>query len=174
MKQVINFLLPENKETEKVNQIRKKYDPAYEEIWPHLTLVYPFQKINEEEIHNRIKKIIRNFKPFNVSFKNLEKSAKGNYLYLLPKKGKKKILKLHKKLHTGPLENHSNPDMPEYIPHITVGVFDTEQELDEAINSLKRKKPKFEFFLDRLHLLEINEKGSINKGEEFFLGEKNE
>lgn len=174
MKYVINFLLPENKETEKLNSIRKKYDPSYREIWPHMTLVYPFGKVDGSEIREHINKVIKNFEPFEVSFKKTGKSAKENYLYLLVNKGKKKILKLHEKLHTGPLKNHHNPEMPNYIPHITLGVFDSKEDINEAIKSLQKKKLNFRFFFDRIHLMEFDDNNSLNKIEEFYLGGKDE
>lgn len=169
MKQVINFILPEDIQTEEINKIRKKYDPGFDKIKPHLTLVYPFNSTNSDSVREHIKKVLKNFKSFEISFKGFEKSKQGNYLYLLVKKGRNKIFNLYKTLHTGVLKGCKNSDMPEYIPHITLGVFNTQEKLNRVINYLEDNfKKEFNFLVDRISLLTLDS-DKITKKEEFKL-----
>ena len=60
----------------KINSIRKKYDPFYKQIKPHLTLVYYF---NKKPAIERINNIIKNVSSFKVRLNKIRASSKGNY-----------------------------------------------------------------------------------------------
>jgi len=164
MKQVINIII-ENKE---IDRIRKKYDKNYGKIKSHISLVYPFE-VDDGELREHINNIINNFGKFEIILRGFEKSAKEYYLYLLIDKGNEKIIELYKKFNSGILSGFKNKDMPVYIPHVTLGVFNSEEEINKAVQELEKQKIKIKFFVDKINLLTLNGDFSINKQEDFQL-----
>ena len=166
MKQVLKIFLDKN---EKIEKIRKKYVPNYEKFEPHITLVYPFEFEEQDKLKEHISESLKDFKPFEISLKGLQKSAKGYYLYLLVNKGKEKIVSLHEKLNGGILDNFRNPDMPEYIAHLSIGVFESEDEREKAIDEISKMNIKFEARINSIQRLTINEDHSLKSKEDFYL-----
>ena len=163
MKQAIAILLKKDKQIEK---IRKNYIPNYKKFKPHITLVYPFEIKNKKQLNEHIQKSVK-IKQFKLSLEKLKKSAKEYYLYLLVKKGKKKIVKLYKKLNSGILKGFKNKDMPKFIPHITIGIFKTKKEIDKAIKEIK--DVKFETKIEHINLLNLDKNNKIKSIKKFRL-----
>ena len=76
---------------------------------------------------------------------------------------------MHKKLNSGILNNFRNPDMPEYIAHLSIGIFKSEEEREIAIKEISKIDINFEAKIDSIQLLTIDEKGSIKCKEDFYL-----
>ena len=165
MKQVINLLLDIG---EDIMIIKEKSD-SYNKIKPHLTLVYPFEVSNQEKLKEHINNSIKEIKPFKLVLNGLQKSAKEYYLYLLVDEGKKEIIKLYKNLNSGILSEFKNKDMPTYIPHLTLDVFKTEEEINKAIKDIEEKDLRFEVIVKSIQLLTLNNDLTINKKEDFKL-----
>ena len=165
MKQAIVILLKPIKE---IQQIRKKYDPGYKKFKPHITLAFPFKNINQKELQLHIKNSLTGVKSFNLELKGIRKSPKEYYLYLLIKTGKGKILKIHKSLYSELLTKQLRKNIP-YIPHITLGVFGTKKQINEAINEIKKEKINFKTKIKAIKLLTLNKDDSIKKTRSFKL-----
>lgn len=165
MKQVLTIFL---KKYEKIEQIRQKYVPNYEKFEPHITLVYPFEFENQDKLKEHISKALKNFKPFDISLKGLQKSVKEYYLYLLLNKGKEKIISLHEKLSSGILNNFRNTDMPKYIAHLSIGIFESEKQREKAIEEISKMNINFEIKIDSIQLLTIDENHSLKFKEDFY------
>jgi len=166
MKQVLTIFLEKN---EKIEQIRKRYVLNYEKFEPHITLVYPFEFKNQDKLKEHISESLIDFEPFIISLGGLQKSTKGYYLYILIDKGKEKIVSLHKKLNGGILDNFRNPDMPKYIAHLSIGVFESEDEREKAIDEVSKMNIKFETKINSIQLLTIGEDHSPKSKEDFYL-----
>ena len=166
MKQVLTIFL---KKDEKIEEIRKKYVQNYEKFEPHITLVYPFEFEEQDKLKEYISESLKNFEPFEISLKGLQKSAIGYYLYLLVDKGKEKIVSLHEKLNGGILNNFRNPDMPKYIAHLSIGVFESEEAQEKAIDEISKMNVIFETKINSIQLLTIGEDHSLKSKEEFYL-----
>lgn len=166
MKQVLTIFLEKD---EKIGRIRKKYVPNYEKFESHITLVYPFEFENQDKLKEHIFESIKDFEPFEISLEGLQKSAKGYYLYLLVNKGKEKIVSLHEKLNGGILNNFRNSDMPKYIAHLSIGVFETDARRENAINEISKMNVKFETLIKSIQLLTIDEDHSLKSKEDFLL-----
>jgi 2'-5' RNA ligase len=153
----------------KVEKIRKKYVKDYKKFKPHISLVYTFEVNNQEELKTHIKNSIKNIKPFELTLQGLRKSAKDYYLYLLVKKGRKQITQLYKNLNSGILKNFKNKDMPVYIPHISLGVFNSKKEIDESIKKIRKENPRIEMKASFVQLLTLNKDNSIKLVKRFKL-----
>ncbi|HOI18657.1 MAG TPA: 2'-5' RNA ligase family protein [Candidatus Woesearchaeota archaeon] len=166
MKQVLTIFLDKD---EKIDNIRKKYVPNYEKFEPHITLVYPFEFEDQDKLKEHISELLKDFEPFEISLEGLQKSEKGFYLYLLVNKGKEKIVSLHEKLNGGILDDFRNPDMPKYIAHLSICVFENEEQREKAIDEISKINIKFEMKINSIQLLTIDENHSLKSKEEFYL-----
>lgn len=164
MKQVLTIFLQKN---EKIEQIRKKYFPNYEKFEPHITLVYPFEFEKQNKLKEHIFESLKYFKPFEISLKGLQKSAKGYYLYLFVNRGKEKIVSSHEKLNRGILNNFRNPDMPKYIAHLSIGVFESKEAQERAISEISKMNVIFETKINSIQLLTICEDYSLRSKKDF-------
>jgi len=146
-KQAIVFFV----ENSFVDNIRSKYDKR--PIKPHLTLVYPFT--TKKNKISRIKKFIKNQESFDVIFGGFSKSKKEYYLYFDILKNKRKILGLHKRLYKILGMSFNNPDMPKYIPHISLGIFNSEREINKAKQKLESENHLVNHHLDKISVLTL-------------------
>jgi len=166
MKQSIVILLPENK---KIRRIRERYDPNYKKFKLHISVVFPFQNVPKKQLYEHIRKSLKKIKPFKLTLKGLKKSAKEYYLYLLINKGKDELKEAYKNLHSKLLAKFKNKDMPSYIPHITLGVFKTKKEIDNAIKKIKNKNPVLKTKVNAISLLTLDKSYKIKSIKKFKL-----
>jgi len=164
MKQAIVIFIKKNKD---IDRIRKKYDPYYKKFKSHITLAFPFENISQKELYNHIKKSLYGINSFKMTLQGVRKSPKEYYLYLLVKKGKKEILKIHKRFYLRLLTKYLRKDIP-YIPHITLGIFKTKKEIDSALRELKDKKLKIKATVDSVYLINLNKDSSLKSYKQFW------
>ena len=145
---------------EKIDELRKKYDPAVNNIAPHITLVFPFESnIDGTSLREHIEKNVKGIKPFKVELQGISGENK-NYLFLNVIKGKEKLTELHNKLYTGILEEFK----PEFLntikfkPHLTVGKLDNDEEFVKAIEDTEDFNEVFKIMVERITVEIIGEK----------------
>jgi len=134
-----------------VNLIRKRFDKR--PIKTHLTLVYPFQPKNI--IIKKLQKFLKSQSSFEISFEGFGKSKKDYYLYFLVNKNKDKLLRLHKELYKLLGLKFNNFDMLKYIPHISLGIFDSKEAIDKELKKLNKKDYKFNYLIDEVSLVTL-------------------
>lgn len=166
MKQALVLLLEKD---ERVEAIRRTYDPRYPNLEPHLTLVYPFEAKDREVLHRHVLNALRGFRPFGLSLRGFQPSAHDNYLYLLVEKGQKTVMKLHEKLNGGLLKGCYNPDMPRYLPHVTVGIFSSRNALLAALQNLEQHPFVWNTTIYQVHLLTLTDDNALVKQSAFSL-----
>jgi len=172
--------------TEKIEVFRKKYDPTFELIRAHLTILFPIpQKISKQTLSEHIHEVLTNWKPFEIEIEGFTKSW-DHWLFLILKKGCEKIIKLHDDLYIGILAPFLRSDI-EFIPHIGLGQFIKESEVyslksptnvaldekkyDSALKEAKNLNLSYKSKADKLVLVEINDKFTLTKNiKEFDLG----
>lgn len=145
------LIFPKFDNIELIKNIRKKYDPLYSLIMPHITLVFPFSdNISNQELNSKLSKLLENFKPFEVIFKGTSIS-KDKYIFLNQIKGNDEIIKLHDLIYYNILPTHLNSKI-EYIPHITLG------RLNNNSNEFLEEFPyKFKTKIDKICIEQIGE-----------------
>lgn len=141
-----------NKEIE---DILKKYHPGHRLWSPHITLTYPFNISDQKSLAIYLGDVTKKLSRFKITLKGYQKSTNEYYLYLLVNKNKTKIMRLHKSLNSGILSGFENKSMPVYIPHISLGVFNSKKEIDEAIKQLKTQKLSIDFLVDKISLVTV-------------------
>jgi len=109
-------------ETDRINKIRQRYDPTYNLVSPHLTVIFPVpSSVGKKRIINHIDTVLKNWRPFQIHFGGLKKSW-DHWLFLTLKNGESEIKRLSKELYSGFLSEYYRDDL-EFIPHIGIGLF---------------------------------------------------
>ncbi len=123
---------------EKIQGIRKKYDPTFRLINPHITLVFPTPNIvNEPQLIKHIREVLGSWRIFNIHLSGFRKSW-DNWLFLNVAEGASEISKLHAELYTGMLRPFLREDIP-FTPHVSLGLFTI-----DAYNLKDPKQAKFD------------------------------
>ncbi|SFF73454.1 2'-5' RNA ligase [Halobacillus alkaliphilus] len=164
-------VFPSKKVQDVANSYRKRYDPHYALIPPHITLKEPFDA-EEDEIEEKIipelKQIAKNTEPFSYGiYKVSSFSPVTNTIYLKVEPSEE-IFDLNEKLHTGSL-----PDKKDFkfVPHITIAQKLSDDEFFDVYGSLSMNKFDIQDNIGRFQLLYQLENGAWSVYETFRLGE---
>jgi len=161
-------IYPKLEDDSKIQVIRKKYDPYYQLINPHLTIVFPFSSIEKKEIEDHISKTINQFGKFDLRLNGLTRSF-DNWLFLTMKEGNQKIIELHDKLYTGILKKELKEDI-KFIPHIGLGLFKNDKEYNKAIDEAKILNLDYRCTVKSIHLINLkNDLSKIEWSKEYIL-----
>ncbi|WP_044749012.1 YjcG family protein [Bacillus alveayuensis] len=163
-------IFPSKKLQDIANSYRKRYDPHYALVPPHLTLKAAFEA-NEDQINDiihELRKIAKQVKPFTLSVYKFSSFAPVNNVIYLKVDPVPELIQLHELMHNGVLEGK-----PEYafVPHITIGQQMSNDEHSDVLGRLKMLDIKHEEQVDRFHILYQLENGSWTVYETFLLGE---
>lgn len=164
-------IFPTKKLQDLANSYRKRYDPHYALIPPHLTLKNAFTA-TEEEVKNlasQLRDIAKNFEPFQLkAYKYSSFQPVNNVIYL----------KVEPTAELEGLQADINDkldiDQSEYafVPHITIGQKLSNDEHSDVFGSLKMHSVNHEELVDRFHLLYQLDNGSWTVYETFRLGKE--
>ncbi|PEM32748.1 2'-5' RNA ligase [Bacillus wiedmannii] len=141
-----------------IENIRKKHDPLFGLIPPHITVVFPFESsISNDELKLHILKLSKGIQEIEIEFAN-QISGEGEYLFLRVEKGQKQIEELHDLLYTGALLQFLKEDIP-YIPHVTVGRKERTGLAAEVAKDIHNFPEKLQCIVDRVSVERIGENG---------------
>jgi 2'-5' RNA ligase len=149
-----------NREFAIIDNIRNAYDPLVDLFQPHITLVFPFESgYGLEELKEHMKNVLEGVKTFNLVMNHIvPNQAGGNYLFLTVTEGTDEIKRIHDRLYAGILESYYKKELP-YMPHLTVGCIDEENEYDKAINATKEISDLFTTIVDKILIEKIGSNG---------------
>ncbi len=159
-----------NIDTRHINQLRKKYDPQFELIEPHITLMFPVaESIGEEDLVHHLENVLSNRQSFPIHLQGYQISS-DDYLFLLIREGSANIIRLHDEVYTGILADYWRKDIP-FIPHLTLGVLNqTSTNHGRALEEAQQLDMNHHCVLDKLHLVKGNdERSKIVWSKEFLL-----
>ncbi|MCX7883805.1 MAG: 2'-5' RNA ligase family protein [Caloramator sp.] len=102
------MVFPKFENGEIIDKLRKKYDPLYTHVKPHITIVFPFESnIPSDDLKEHIQNSLYGISSFEIVLKGIEPvNSFRKFLFLNIEKGGNYIIELHKRLYTGILENH--------------------------------------------------------------------
>ncbi len=152
------MIFPEFKNIDVINYIRKKYDPLADLVFPHITLVFPFDsELTNEELKLHLIKSLSNIKPFKVELEGFskQKNMYGNYLFLNVVQGMDEIKNIHDNLYKDKLKQFDAGN--DYVPHMTVGKVSSKELLEEAFNDVNKCKDKFSAVINMVSVEMIGE-----------------
>ena len=117
------LIFPKFNNMDIIDDIRNKYDRLANLVKPHITLAFPFKdKMSNEELIDKLSILLKNYSPFEVTFKGVSLSD-DNYILLNCIKGNSILVDLHNEIYEKLIPNHFKKSI-NYIPHITLGQAD--------------------------------------------------
>ncbi|MCA0969558.1 YjcG family protein [Halobacillus litoralis] len=163
-------IFPSKKVQDEANSYRKRYDPHYALIPPHITMKEAFEA-DENEIETKIipelRKIANETAPFSFGvYKVSSFSPVTNTIYLKVEPSDE-IFELNDKLHSETLPGEKDFA---FVPHITIAQKLSDEEFSDVFGSLSMLKFDLQDDVDRFQLLYQLENGAWSVYETFRLG----
>ncbi|MGF9966008.1 2'-5' RNA ligase family protein [Bacillus rhizoplanae] len=150
------LLFLSNNNLEEIEAIRRKHDPLFGLISPHITLVFPFvSEVPNECLKKHIEIIIGSMNSFHITLNSVVTNSE-EYLFLLIEEGKESIIELHNKLYTDFLQPFLRKEIP-YIPHVTVGRKGDKEQAFHIIKNLHPLRDTMRFTIDKITVERIGE-----------------
>jgi 2'-5' RNA ligase len=143
-----------------IQAIRARHDVEnHKLIRPHFTFVFPCSGIDRDNLSNHVENSLAevNSFPFKIGSTNVNHDISGDRwnLFMVPDEGYEKIVKIHDTLYTGVLSDRLRRDIP-YIPHLTIGVFEKEEECEKVSGELNRQKIVIEGWISNIDVISID------------------
>ncbi|QTM98714.1 hypothetical protein ERJ70_05020 [Sediminibacillus dalangtanensis] len=164
-------IFPEKKIQDTANSYRKRYDPHYALIPPHLTLKEPFEA-NEDDLKpivGELRKVAAETKPFPLQIHKVSSFSPVTNTIYLKVEPVDELLKLNERLHTGNLPQEKTYS---FVPHITIAQKLSHDEYSDVFGSLKMQSFDLEQTVDRFQLMYQLENGAWTVFETFTFGEE--
>ncbi|WP_018664533.1 2'-5' RNA ligase family protein [Heyndrickxia acidiproducens] len=162
-------IFPSKKLQDIVNSYRKRYDPLYALIPPHITLKSAFEASEQqaEELTVQLKKIAERYEPFLLEVtkvKSFEPVSNTIYFKVEPVPELEGLFVDFK--------NELPGDPPEYpfVPHITIGQKLSKEEHADIYRQLEMVGIEHEEVINRFHLIYELDNGIWTVYETFHLG----
>jgi len=144
-----------------IDTIREQYDPLASCVRPHITLVFPFDSnIETVELRDHLLCVLADVDSFEIILKGITPTNNfEKYLFLNIQKGRDEIIELHKRLYTGVLQNYYPEWLKgkDFLPHMTVGSFDSEDKYEAAINETRNIDDTFKTTVNGISVEIIDE-----------------
>lgn len=153
------------------NSYRKRYDPHYSLIPPHITLKAPFEASDDEAktLANKLEDIAKRFAPLHIHIPKFSSFHPVNNVIYFKVEPSIEITDLHEAIDAlgyGETTEYS------FVPHITLGQRLSDDEHSDVFGSLRMQKMNHDEYIDRFHLLYQLENGSWTVFETFRLGKE--
>ena len=164
-------IFPSKKLQDLANSYRKRYDPHYALITPHLTLKNSFDATEEEakEFAEKLRQIARNTNAFTLKTAKISSFQPVNNVIYFKVDPTEELTALHAEIN----QEFSEQNLEyAFVPHITIGQNLSNDEHSDVYGSLRMTKLNHEETVDRFHLLYQLENGSWTVYETFRLGKE--
>ena len=164
-------IFPSKPIQDEANSYRKRYDPKYALIPPHITLKESFQVDNEtiKELITELKHIANDTDPFTININKVSNFAPVTNTIYLKVEPIQELINLYTKMHDGKFSKDAEHT---FVPHITIGQKLSDGEYSDVHGSLQMKTVEFEDNVDRFQLLYQLENGSWTVFETFVFGKE--
>ncbi|WP_217585905.1 YjcG family protein [Lentibacillus saliphilus] len=151
------------------NALRKRYDPHYALITPHITLKEKFSADDDtiEALIPELDRIASKTAPFKIHINKVSTFAPVTNTVYMKVDPIKQLEDLHQKMHEEPFPQNVKY---QFVPHITVAQKLGEDEYSDVYGSLGMKHIAYEDVVDRFHLLYQLENGTWTVYETFQFG----
>lgn len=164
-------IFPSKPIQDEANGYRKRYDPHYALIPPHITLKEAFEADEQmiQELIPELKRIANETKPFTIKINKVSTFAPVTNTIYFKVEPNETLQALHDKMHEGkfPKERQYN-----FVPHITIAQKLVEDEHSDVFGSLRMKKIALEDTVDRFQLMYQLDNQSWTVYETFVFGKE--
>ncbi|WP_163972055.1 YjcG family protein [Oceanobacillus halotolerans] len=164
-------IFPSKPIQDEANSYRKRYDPHYELIPPHITLKEAFEATDEEisELITELKHIANETEPFKIKMNKVSTFAPVTNTIYLKVEPIPELEDLFTKMHQGKFPKNMEYN---FVPHITIAQKLNHDEYSDVFGSMKMKHFQLEDTIDRFQLLYQLENGSWTVYESFVFGKE--
>jgi 2'-5' RNA ligase len=133
-----------------IDMWRRVYRAYDSKITPHITIFYPFAALDVWDTNRRAAiDALRDIHAFEVKLRELGTFVRGeSVLWLRPENGKA-LMKIHIRMRQLFSKNMPSSSLS-YIPHLTIGFFDSVEELLEARKAVQKQLKPLQFKVDRI------------------------
>lgn len=162
-------IFPSKKLQDLANSYRKRYDPHYALIPPHLTLKASFDSSQEElvEISKTLDIITDKYRPFTLKTSKISSFHPVNNVIFFKVEPTVELEALFKDFHK---DFYGDPPQYAFVPHITIGQNLSNSEHADVYGQLRLQSVEHEETIDRIHLLYQLDNGIWTVYETFLLG----
>ncbi|SDJ45474.1 YjcG family protein [Salimicrobium halophilum] len=146
-------IFPSKKVQDEANSYRKRYDPHYALVPPHITLKYPFESDDEEiekSIIPALDEIAKNHKPIDIEVKKVGSFKPVENVIYLKIEPNDYLEALSDEMHKGAMEGEREHT---FVPHITIAQKLSDDEFSDVYESLRMSKFDLTDRIDRFQLL---------------------
>ncbi|MFD2639918.1 YjcG family protein [Piscibacillus salipiscarius] len=151
------------------NSYRKRYDPRYNKIPPHITLKERFEATPDEikDITSELDRIAAETNPFDIEIKKVSSFSPVTNTVYLKVEPNDTLTSLNQKMNEGkfPVSQQFA-----FVPHITISQDLSEDEHSDVYGSMRMLEFDLQDHIDRFQLLYQLEDGSWTVYETFKLG----
>ncbi|WLR51628.1 YjcG family protein [Bacillus tianshenii] len=163
-------IFPAKKLQDTANSYRKRYDPHYSLIPPHLTVKEPFEAEDDEikKLAKELRTISKKVNPFSFQVYKVKSFHPTTNTIYLAVRADEELSKLHEMTHSGSFKTEKTFT---FVPHITIGQKLSDQEHSDVLGRFEMMDMNHEETIDRFHLLYQLDNGSWTVYETFHLGE---
>jgi 2'-5' RNA ligase len=146
---------------ERVEEFRRKHDPAAVLIPVHLSLVFPFPTAHSRlQVQTHVQRVVSKWPPIPVTFRRVRMQA-NEFLFLMASRGAASISGLHDKLYTRSFAPHLRRDLP-YEPHLTIARYRELPRLESAMAEAEEEfGAEFSCVMREVTLLSVERDGRI-------------
>lgn|SRR5699024_2340433 len=162
-------IFPSEEIQDEANKLRKRYDPKYSFIAPHITLKYAFDM--DEQLRNQLIKELKNIaaetKPFQIEIEKISSFSPVSNAIYFKIENTDMLTELNEKMHSGifpPEREHA------FIPHVTIAQDLPADEYSDIYSSLRMTEVNFTDTIDRFELCREGEDGVWKTVESFRFG----
>ncbi|GAB6932713.1 2'-5' RNA ligase family protein [Calditerricola satsumensis] len=164
-------LFPRRDVQERANSYRKRYDPQYARIPPHIKVTEPFTLADDElpaAVAN-LTEVAKGSEPFTLHFHKFGTFHPTNNVIFFAIQDEPALQKLHRRLYERVVrEEPRNP----FIPHLTIGQDLTDEELLDVYGRLRMTELNLVSPIDRFHLLYRLDDGTWTVYQTFLFGKE--
>jgi 2'-5' RNA ligase len=153
-------ILPEFDGFDRIDQLRRRFDPLASRIAPHISLVFPFESdLSVDRLRAHMQQVMEGMAPFPVQLRGIT-GHDGEYLFLNVVRGNNRLIDLHDRLYSGPLAAYLMPEYP-YHPHVTVGRLADRAEFSQGLAIAREVRVTFQTVVREIATVRIESDGEI-------------
>jgi len=143
---------------EQLHFARSRFDPLASVVAPHLTLVFPFRDVlDDDALADHVTGAVSGQRPFPIVLAGVT-AHEDQYLFLNVKRGNDELIALHDALYAGPLARHLSRRHT-FVPHLTVGRVPRER-LDAALDEMASLEAPLSAIVDALSIYRVDPDGT--------------
>ncbi|MFD0697281.1 2'-5' RNA ligase family protein [Paenibacillus sp. GCM10027628] len=162
-------IFPSKQVQDAANSYRKRYDPHYNFIQPHLTIreKEEWDEMQLASAVDRLEQVTRSIAPFEIEFNRFSSFYPVNNVIYLALADTTNMINLHQAICTEELVETNRTFT--FNPHLTIGQQLGDDELHDVLSSLKTTTVDYRSRVDRVHLLYQTENGAWTVYQTFLL-----